>query len=62
LATLIQRAGGAAYVEPRYLEDKRPDIHAFFPDAHPLLLLVFITPLALRLSIARTVKFLLMSL
>ena len=20
------------YVEPRYLEDKRPDIHAFFPD------------------------------
>ena len=33
LATLIQRAGGAAYVEPRYLEDKRPDIHAFFPDA-----------------------------
>ena len=32
LATLIQRAGGAAYVEPRYLEDKRPDIHAFFLD------------------------------
>ena len=30
LATLIQRAGGSAYVEPRYLEDKRPDIHAFF--------------------------------
>ncbi len=28
LATLIQRAGGA-FVEPRYLEDKRPDIHAF---------------------------------
>jgi hypothetical protein len=32
LATLIQRAGGVAYVEPRYLEDKRPDIHAFFAD------------------------------
>ena len=32
LATLIQRAGGVSYVEPRYLEDKRPDIHAFFPD------------------------------
>ena len=37
LATLIQRAGGAAYVEPRSLEDKRPDIHAFFPDAHFML-------------------------
>ena len=37
MATLIQRAGGAAYVEPRYLEDKRPDIHAFFPDAHFML-------------------------
>ena len=32
MATLIQRAGGVSYVEPRYLEDKRPDIHAFFPD------------------------------
>src|SRR5271154_5267534 len=37
LATLIQRAGGAAYVEPRYLEDKRPDIHAFFPDDRVML-------------------------
>ena len=35
--TLVQRAGGAAYVEPRYLEDKRPDIHAFFPDARFML-------------------------
>ena len=30
-------AGGAAYVEPRYLEDKRPDIHAFFPDDRVML-------------------------
>ena len=30
--TLTQRAGGVAFVEPRYLEDKRPDIHVFFPD------------------------------
>ena len=37
LATLIQRAGGAAFVEPRYLEDKRPDIHAFFSDARFML-------------------------
>jgi hypothetical protein len=32
LATLTQRAGGVSYIEPRYLEDKRPDIHTFFPD------------------------------
>src|SRR5271163_215234 len=37
LATLIQRAGGGAYVEPRYLEDKRPDIHPFFPDDRVML-------------------------
>src|SRR5271155_3171303 len=55
LATLIQRAGGAAYVEPRYLEDKRPDIHALmhvlcwmFVWPTLLLLLVFVSPLALR--------------
>ena len=64
LATLIQRAGGAAYVEPRYLEDKRRDIHAFADVcvAHPSLLLLFISLLALRLSIARMVRFLLMDL
>jgi len=35
LSSLVQRAGGVSYVEPRYLDDvdrKRPDIHAFFPD------------------------------
>src|SRR5271156_4637994 len=32
LAPLVQRAGGVAYVEPRYLEDKRRDIHAFIAD------------------------------
>jgi hypothetical protein len=46
LATLIQRAGGAAYVEPRYLEDKRPDIHAFFPDAHFMLDVCVVHPSA----------------
>jgi len=28
---------GAAFVEPRYLEDKRPGIHAFFSDARFML-------------------------
>ena len=46
LATLIQRAGGAAYVEPRYLEDKRPDIHAFFPDARFMLDVCVVHPSA----------------
>ena len=69
LATLIQR-WRAAYVEPRYLEDKRPDIHAFFLMPVScwmsvwftlLLLLVLVSLLALRLSIARRVRLLLMS-
>ena len=55
LATLIQRAGGAAYVEPRYLEDKRPDIHAFFPDDVSCWMFVFHTLLLLLVSILRLV-------
>ena len=55
LATLIQRAGGAAYVEPRYLEDKRPDIHAFFPDDRVMLDVVFLILLLLLVSILRPV-------
>ena len=37
---------GPAYVEPRYLEDKRPDIHAFFPDAHFMLDVCVVHPSA----------------
>ena len=44
LATLIQRAGGVSYVEPRYLEDKRPDIHAFFPDDRLMLDVTVVHP------------------
>ena len=44
LSTLIQRAGGVAYVEPRYLEDKRPDIHAFFPDDRLMLDVTVVHP------------------
>ena len=63
LATLIQRAGGAAYVEPRYLEDKRPDIHAFFPDDRVILRrLVLVLRLVRHFVIARMVRFLPMSL
>ena len=34
LARLVRRAGGAAYVEPSWLDIKRPDIHVAFPDSH----------------------------
>jgi hypothetical protein len=43
---LVQRAGGVSYVEPRYLEDKRPDIHAFFPDDRVMLDVSVVHPLA----------------
>jgi hypothetical protein len=46
LSTLVQRAGGVSYVEPRYLEDKRPDIHAFFPDDRVMLDVSVVHPLA----------------
>ncbi len=46
LSTLVQRAGGVSYVEPRYLEDKRPDIHAFFPDDRIMLDVSVFHPLA----------------
>ncbi len=32
LASLVQRAGGVSYIEPRYFEEKRPDLHAYFAD------------------------------
>jgi hypothetical protein len=44
LSTLTQRAGGVALVEPRYLEDKRPDIHAFFPDDRIMLDVLVLHP------------------
>ena len=59
-----------AFVEPLYLEDKRPDIHAFFSDARFMLDVCVAHPsapsrvrlAALHLSIARMVRFLLMDL
>jgi len=33
LARLVRRAGGAAYLEPSWLDIKRPDIHVAFPDS-----------------------------
>ena len=32
LARLVFRAGGSAYIEPRWFEGKRPDLHVAFPD------------------------------
>lgn len=33
LVRLIHKAGGTAYLEPSWIDQKRPDIHATFPDA-----------------------------
>lgn len=46
LSSCISRSGGAAQVEPRYLDTKRPDIHAFFPDDRVLIDLTVVHPAA----------------